>query len=228
MLRLCRVFQERQTLLKDALNHYLPQRVEVQLSRGGTAFWVRGPAELDAQILATEAARRGVLIEPVAPYYARETAPANVFRMSVTSLPADRIRPGVASLASVIREMLGSTAAAKNPPATLRGEALHAALAGSTLFCRTVYGEPFSIALRTDGTMEGVAGYANEDRDRGEWWVEDELWFRRWENWAYGEPLGLKTAIEGDQIMWFKPDGRFIDRGVIGHGTATVTSEMMA
>lgn len=215
MLRLCRAFRERQMLLKDALNHYLPQGIEVRLSRGGTAFWVRGPDGVDAQLLAIEAERRGVLIEPVAPYYARDKAPANVFRMSVTSLPADRIRPGVAALASVIRELAGSSAATHDCAEILRGGELYTALAGATILCRTVYGEPFSIFLAADGTMQGVAGYASEDRDKGRWWIEDELWFRHWENWAYGECLGLRTVIEGNEVIWFKPDGRFIDRGVI-------------
>jgi GntR family transcriptional regulator/MocR family aminotransferase len=136
--------------------------------------------------------------------------------MSVTSLPSDRIRPGVAALAAVIRELTGTSIAARPCEGTLAGEALHAALSGTTILCRAVYGEPISIQLNADGTMEGAAGYANEDRDQGRWWVEDDLWYRCWDNWSYGECLALKTAIEGDQVIWFKPDGRFIDRGVIG------------
>jgi GntR family transcriptional regulator / MocR family aminotransferase len=69
----------------------------------------------------------------------------------------------------------------------LRGQALRRAMAGRTLLYSTVYGEPCTIQARADGALVGRAGYANEDRDSGRWWIEGDRWFRQWHSWAYGE-----------------------------------------
>ena len=108
MMRLGRLFRERRTALRDALNHYLQQSVAIAPLRGGATYWVRGPDHLDVEAFAAEAERRGVLIEPVGPYYADRKAPRNIFRLGVTSLPIDRIRQGVAALADLMRDLPGT------------------------------------------------------------------------------------------------------------------------
>ncbi len=75
MMRLGRLFRERRTALRDALNHYLQNAVAIAPLRGGATYWVRGPDHLDVEAFAAEAERRGVLIEPVGPYYADNKAP---------------------------------------------------------------------------------------------------------------------------------------------------------
>ena len=96
--------------------------------------------------------------------------------------------------------------------------ALKKRLAGATLLYKTVYGDPCTIELKEDGRMIGRAGYANEDRDTGRWWVEGDLWCRQWKAWAYGEVSRLYTRIDGDRIQWFRaegPDtGRLVDSAV--------------
>jgi GntR family transcriptional regulator/MocR family aminotransferase len=165
--------------------------------------------------LIREAEARGVLIEPVAHYFARADAHENVFRMGITSLPIDRIRAGVAALAEVIRDMLGGAQPAGEQGVWLTGSALKETMSGATLLYKTVYGEPCSIELLPDGSMTGRAGYADEDRDAGRWWIEDDRWFRQWNNWAYGEPIGFHTTLDGDRIRWFNTDRRLIDSAVI-------------
>jgi len=41
------------------------------------------------------------------------------------------------------------------------------------------------------------------------------LWFRQWQNWAYGEALGLITVVDGDQVRWYNSDGLFVDTALI-------------
>jgi GntR family transcriptional regulator/MocR family aminotransferase len=88
-------------------------------------------------------------------------------------------------------------------------------LNGATLLCRTVYGDPYSVEVRPDGTLIGKAGYAHEDCDEGEWWVEDDRWCRRWNVWSYGETARYYTVLEGDQIKWYKDDLVLFNRGVL-------------
>lgn len=222
MMRLGRLFRERRTALRDALNHYLQQSVAIAPLRGGATYWVRGPEHLDVDDFAAEAERRGVLIEPVGPYYADGKGPANIFRMGVTSLPIDRIREGVAVLADMMR---GLPAAASGFPGVvadrLEGEALRQAMSGAVLLCKTVYGDPCAIELLPDGQMVGRSGYANEDCDVGRWWVEGEIWRRQWDNWSYGEISNLRVVIVGDRIGWFDPEGRLVDQAVIRRIDAT-------
>ena len=216
MLRLGRLFRERRTALRDALNHYLQQSVEIAPLMGGTTYWVRGPDVIDVAELSAAAEQRGVLIESVEPYYARGGAPRNVFRLGVTSLPIERIREGVAVLADLIRDKPGGVKGFSRPPADrLTGEALRKAMSGATLLCKTVYGDPCTIELHPDGGMVGMAGYSNEDRDTGRWWVEGDLWRRQWTRWSYGEVSSFHTVIDGERISWFDPSGRLIDSAVI-------------
>ena len=220
VLRLGRIFRERMVALRDALNHYRPHSVAIPPLRGGTTYWVSGPEGLDARDLAREAEARGVLIEPVGHYYAGGHRPKNVFRMGITGLPKERIRDGVAALAEVIRAMTGSDIPVLDAQrkAWLSGASLKKRMAGATLLYKTVYGDPCTIELKEDGRMVGRAGYANEDRDTGRWWVEGDQWCRQWKVWAYGEISRLLTRIDGGRIQWFRAEGpeagRLVDSAV--------------
>ncbi len=203
---------ERRTALRDALNHYLHRFVHIETHPAASAYWITGGPQWNATHLARAAANVGVLIEPVPA--AGETAQ---LCMGVTSIRAERIRAGVQELARIVRAdpQLGSRTLRDETVAPLAGAALQRALAGATLLYNTAYGEPCTIHLGRDGTLSGRAGYSNEDRDSGRWWVEGERWYRQWQHWAYGESLGLITVIDGDQVRWFNADRLFIDSAVI-------------
>ncbi|MGA9796179.1 MAG: PLP-dependent aminotransferase family protein [Rhizomicrobium sp.] len=216
MLRLGRIFRERMIALRDALNHYLPRTIAVAPVRGGTTFWVRGPEKLDARDLARAAESRGVLIEPVSQYYAQGKAPENIFRLSVTGIAAEKIRPGIVALSELIHEMSAGKHLRLDPQKTklLSHAELRKLIPGTTLLYKTVYGDPCTIELHRNGEMTGRAGYANEDQDRGRWWIEDGKWCRQWQNWAYGETSKYRTQIKGDRIHWFNEKGRLVDSAI--------------
>lgn len=217
MIKLGRAFRTRLVALRDALNHYLPQSIAVAPVRGGTTLWVRGPDGLDARDLARAAEAHGILIEPVRHYYARDKAPANVFRMSVTGISADRIRQGVAELSGVIRELSAGSLVMLDLRGAqwLKARELRRIIPGSTFLYQTVYGDPCTIELERGGRMRGRAGYANEDQDTGRWWIEGDLWCRQWQSWAYGEVSKYRTRLEGDRIQWFNESGRLVDSAVL-------------
>ena len=186
---------------------------------GGSAVWVRGPATLDARSLAVELERRGVLIEPVSDYFAGPEKPHNLFRLGVTSIPVDKIRAGVQLIAAVIREMtIGNI---RETGTLLSGPEIRSRLAGTTLLYRTVYGEPCTILVGADGTLEGRAGSAGDDVDKGRWWIEGNSWVRQWTSWAYGEASGFGIVFEGNSLFWLDAEGRFVDSAVIAMPTVT-------
>ncbi len=211
-------FRQRWLELRDALNHYLPTAIVSTPAKGGTAYWVRGCEGLDVGALAEEAARRGILIEPVGHYYAGDDdAPRNCFRMGITNLPLEMIRPGVARLAALIREA-GPEAPVRLEDASgewLTGAALMRALSGARLLHRTIYGDPCTIDLMPGGRMVGKAGHQDEDCDSGRWWVEGEFWYRQWQTWSWGERAGFYTVIDGDHIKWFNSSRVLVDSAVL-------------
>lgn len=213
MLRLGRIFRERLFALREALNHYLQRFIAIAPAHGGTTYWVRGPEGIDAADLAREAASRGILIEPVAEYFAVPNAQRNLFRLGVTALPVERVRAGVEALAFVLRDIAARAQPSDGPDGNgwLSSPDLERAMGGAKILCKTVYGHPCSIDLHADGRMVGRAGYAEEDCDEGRWWVEGERWFRQWRVWAYGEITGFYVRIQGGHIQWFNDKRQLVD-----------------
>ena len=211
--RLSAIMEERLIALRDALNHYRPLSIDIAPVQGGTCYWVRGPADVQVDALMEAARARGVLIEPAASYFQHPAHAGNAFRLGVTSLPAARIRHGVAELSAAIREL--GEAPQEEDLKPLPGEAVKAALSGVSLLYKTVYGEPCTIEIHADGRMSGRAGYANEDRDEGRWWMEGDLWRRQWNRWAYNEAAGFRVALNGERLSWLNEAGERVDGAVL-------------
>jgi GntR family transcriptional regulator/MocR family aminotransferase len=129
----------------------------------------------------------------------------------VSGIPEERIRPGIEALYRTLRD--------RSRPATaltcLTAEELRRRIPGLTILCRTVYGDPLTIELLPDGRMLGRAGFANEDQDEGQWWLEGDFWCRQWREWSYAQAVRFRIAMEGEQIHWVSPDGRAIDSGLM-------------
>lgn len=209
-------FADRMMALRDALNHYLPKRVSFSAPRLGATAWITGPQELDADRFVKRAEAYGALVEPVTRYY-KTQPPTNVFRLGVSGIQQTDIRAGVALVATALRESMngGSNKTFGPENVTLNGDALLHACTDATLLCKTVYEEPCTINLHSDGTMTGSAGFANEDRDYGKWWVEGDFWCRRWTTWAYGETSRFRVAVAGGRMLWLNAEGRLIDWAII-------------
>ncbi len=213
MMRLCRTFQERRLALHDALNWTRGVPMEISPEVGGTTYWVRMPEDFDVDAFAQAAARHGILIEPVRHYYADETQAQNCFRMGVTSLPVEKIRPGVTRLVELIRSQVRSSAEslATTGGTWLTGVELDETMSGATILIREVDGAPCTIKYHADGSMTGVLGYSNEEQDTGRWRTDGELFYRQWSRWVYGEEKGYFVVIDGEQIKFFNSDRQIVD-----------------
>jgi GntR family transcriptional regulator/MocR family aminotransferase len=102
--RLHRVFRQRWQRMAAALARHLPDSARTP-AFGGTSFWVRGPDGLDADALARDALKEGVLIEPGRVHFFAAEAPANYFRLGFSSIAEERIEPGIRLLAELVRRM---------------------------------------------------------------------------------------------------------------------------
>lgn len=104
--RLHRIYRRRWQTMGQALETHMPGASSMP-SFGGTAYWVAGPANLDSEALARAAAGRGVLIEPGRIHFSAADAPRNFFRLGFSSIPEERIEPGIALLAEVVKAQTG-------------------------------------------------------------------------------------------------------------------------
>jgi GntR family transcriptional regulator/MocR family aminotransferase len=217
MMHTHRIFGERWKALREALSLYLLHFVESTVSQGGTSIWIQGPEELDLDVLIKEAARRGILIEPVSHYYATSAAPENYFRMGISSIPLEKIREGAKMLSELIHDLSSEriehldTAKGRQ----LRGDEISAAFADATVLWKDIHGFPGNIHYHGDGRAEGRRGYSYENRGEGRWWVEGDMWYRQWERWYFGEPLGFFVVLEGSTIKLFEEDRTLSDIGVL-------------
>ncbi len=222
MNRLHKTMGERWDALRQALNHYHRGHEINHPTVGGTALWVESPSHIDVNTLVAEAARRGILIEPDTHYYSGRGRSRNYFRMGVTSIPKDRIRDGVQQLEQLIQKLSGERLERldSQDPGLLDGDALQQLLSGATIRYKTFYRDPCTIKLKSDGRMLGRAGYADEDRDEGRWWVEDDLYCRQWRHWSYGEPGAYRVTVHGDHIRWWRTSGELVDSAIIERSDA--------
>lgn len=212
MMHLHKVFFERWLTLREALNTYLPNCIDTGPIQGGTAYWITGSEQLDGEYLREEAAKLGILIEPVKRYFASSKHPENCFRMGITSIPNDKIREGVNKLAELIHKL---TADYEEKLTNAKGrllsnDALQQLLPSALLECQMVYGVPCLIELLPNGVMKGRTGGKDSEVDSGRWWIEDGMYYRQWKLWAYGEVKGFYVIMDGDQMKWFDQNYCFV------------------
>jgi len=103
--RLSHALHARWKLLGDLLERHFPGR-SARPTFGGSSFWVKGPAQLDATRLAATAAADGkVLFEPGEMFFhgPASSRPKNFFRLGFSSIPESQIPAGIKELARLIR-----------------------------------------------------------------------------------------------------------------------------
>ncbi len=213
MMRMTKSFSERWNALRNALLFYLAQYVVTMPNQGGTSFWVKGPENIDMDVLYHRAKSEGVLIEPVYHYYDNPLKAGPYFRMGITSIQVHDIRKGVEILANLILKLNKEYSQTIDEYESYRldSQSIREQMSDITMMLTTVYGEPNTIILHADGTMTGTCGHHDEEQDTGRWWVEGDYWCRQWNEWAYGEVSRLQVAVKENKIRFFRPSGRFIN-----------------
>ncbi|MEM1364241.1 MAG: PLP-dependent aminotransferase family protein [Pseudomonadota bacterium] len=73
---------------------------------GGSSFWLQGPGGFNAQQLAEDAEREGVLIEPGDIFWSDPKSHSSSFRLGFSSIPEERIADGIKLLAKAAQRQL--------------------------------------------------------------------------------------------------------------------------
>lgn len=105
MRRLSHAYRDRWQAMRAGLERHLPQ-CKAWPSIGGTALWVEGPTQLDARDTERRAAAAGIVIEPGDVHFLADPPPRNCFRLGFSSIPVDRIEPGLQKLGDIIRHQV--------------------------------------------------------------------------------------------------------------------------
>jgi len=79
---------------------------------------------------------------------------------------------------------------------------IEAALAGATTSGVNAYGNPYTVRILENGTMEGVAGADDEYADSGSWWLEGDAFCRRWNAWLEATTSCFAVTIVDGEITW--------------------------
>lgn len=100
--RLRKEYSQRWQEMEEALDHYMPN-MKVVPAIGGTSFWIEGPETLDCRQLQRIAANNSILIEPGDIYFmGPNPPPLNYFRLGISSIPTERIKPGIKILSQFV------------------------------------------------------------------------------------------------------------------------------
>lgn len=88
-------------VMLDALAEFFPAGVKWSKPEGGMFIWVTLPQHMDGMALLEEAIAQHVAFVPGAPFYANEPE-KNTLRLSFVTVPPEKIRAGVQTLAKLI------------------------------------------------------------------------------------------------------------------------------
>ncbi len=104
MRKLKRSYSERRSIMGTALqSHGL---VDSSASKfGGTSFWIRGPENLDADLMAQKLMDKNVLIDTGSTFFSRDNAPKNYFRIAYSSISATKIEEGISRIAEMVKDL---------------------------------------------------------------------------------------------------------------------------
>ncbi len=95
---------ERLQIASEALRSCVPD-FEFTMPAGGASIWVRTPGWVDSAELAAKCRQHGVLIESGDVFFGKQPYPCPFFRLRLSSIPANRIEPGIKALAQAYQEL---------------------------------------------------------------------------------------------------------------------------
>ncbi|MEM8570932.1 MAG: PLP-dependent aminotransferase family protein [Pseudomonadota bacterium] len=105
LARLSRSFRKRRSIMEECLRHHGLLSPQAD-SLGGSSFWLRAPDSIDTSALSFELRKKSVLIEPGRAFFAPDRSDLSWYRMAYSSIPANRIEPGIALIAEALETRL--------------------------------------------------------------------------------------------------------------------------
>jgi len=99
--RMLKAMHDRRNAMEEAISYH-GLKVAGRGAFGGSSLWMEVPEGLDTSKLAEDLKEKSVLIEPGAPFFSRENAPKNFYRLAYSSIPAGKIPEGIKHIADAM------------------------------------------------------------------------------------------------------------------------------
>ena len=219
LCRIGQVLSRKWDEMSEALLYYL-RFCHVARIPNMLSFWVQCEEKIDISLLIRQAAKKGVLIQPASEFFGNKSVAGDrTFCLSINAISEEVIEEGVEVLAQTIREMeSGHIETLDNCDGDiLYGAGVRAGMSGLNILGVNSLGEPYEIIPHPDGTLTGIAnrGTPLEEKDTGIWYVKDDFWIRKWDNWCYGRESATRVVIKGKVIKWYRETGRLLDSAII-------------
>ena len=109
--RIATSYRQRWQALDQALTEFMPQSSRAP-AFGGSAFWVKLPQGTNADVVQQEASEIGILVVSGNPYYMNPDCEPYL-RIGLSSIPVDKIKPGIEKLAGLIANLSDTTESAE-------------------------------------------------------------------------------------------------------------------
>jgi DNA-binding transcriptional MocR family regulator len=103
--RITAAYRIRRDVMVAALEREMPPSVRFSRPEGGLFLWVELPGQIDARALLVRCLKRDVAFVPGGSFFPAHNR-ENTLRLNFSNMSEDRIREGVARLATVLKEML--------------------------------------------------------------------------------------------------------------------------
>ena len=97
-------YKTRFEIMSEELSNIMPVSVATT-AFGGSSFWIEGPKTLDARVLAEEAKKIGIIIEPGDLHFYGQKPPKHFFRLGFSAIKTEQIKLGIKLLADLINKL---------------------------------------------------------------------------------------------------------------------------
>lgn len=101
--KMSHTLHQRSKLMRELLDKYFPN-ASPTLTFGGSAYWIKGPKNLDSSELFIKAKELGILIEPGTTFFCKKDSIKNYFRLGFSSISSQRITEAMPILANLVYE----------------------------------------------------------------------------------------------------------------------------
>ena len=102
--RLAHSYRQRWEAMDLALKQHLPESSRAP-AFGGSAFWVRLPAGVDANEVERIAGEEGILVVSGDSYFLHPIPENAYLRLGYSSIPSEKIKAGIEKLAALIKKL---------------------------------------------------------------------------------------------------------------------------
>ena len=96
--------------------------------------------------------------------------------------------------------------------ATLDGAAAKKVMAGATITGTNAAGNPYTVTFSRSGSVKGKAGFNDEYKDTGSWWMDGDQFCRQYKVWFDNKVGCYGISTKGNVVRFHSKSGTIVDQ----------------